>query len=77
MKVGDDYNKPKETADVLTSDGWLKSGDMGRIDNEGYVSIVDRKKDLIIIKGLNVYPQEVELVISEHPLIKEVAVVGR
>ena len=71
------FNKPKETADSLTSDGWLKTGDMGRFDADGYLSIVDRKKDLIIIKGLNVYPGEVESVIAADETVKEVAVVGK
>jgi long-chain acyl-CoA synthetase len=71
------YNKPAETKESLTSDGWLKTGDMGRFDDEGYLSIVDRKKDLIIIKGLNVYPQEVENVIAADASVKEVAVVGK
>lgn len=71
------YNKPQETTDVLTVDGWLITGDMGQFDKEGYLSIVDRKKDLIIVKGLNVYPQEVENVLAQDPSIKEVAVVGK
>lgn len=71
------YNKPEETAEVLTHDGWLVTGDMGKIDEEGYISIVDRKKDLIIVKGLNVYPQEIETVIASFPSVKEVAVVGK
>lgn len=70
------YNKPAETSEVLTPDGWLKTGDMGQFDEEGYLKIVDRKKDLIIIKGLNVYPQEIENVIAQHAAVKEVAVVG-
>lgn len=71
------YRKHKETAEVLLKNGWFKSGDMGRFDDDGYLSIVDRKKDLIIIKGLNVYPQEVENVIIKHPKVKEVAVIGK
>lgn len=71
------YNKPNETKESITQDGWFKTGDMGKFDDEGYLSIVDRKKDLIIVKGLNVYPQEVEAVISQHPSINEVAVVGK
>lgn len=71
------YNKPEETAEVLTKDGWLKTGDLGKLDDEGYLTIVDRKKDLIIVKGLNVYPQEVEAVIAKAPGVKEVAVVGK
>jgi long-chain acyl-CoA synthetase len=71
------YNKPAETKEALTSDGWLMTGDMGRLDEEGYLTIVDRKKDLIIVKGLNVYPQEVENVIAMNPNVREVAVVGK
>jgi long-chain acyl-CoA synthetase len=71
------YRKPKETAEALTKDKWLKTGDLGRLDDEGYLSIVDRKKDLIIVKGLNVYPQEIENVIEAVPNVKEVAVVGK
>ncbi len=71
------YKRPAETKEVLTKDGWLKSGDMGRFDEEGYLTIVDRKKDLIIVKGLNVYPQEIESVIAENPAVREVAVVGK
>lgn len=71
------YKKPVETAEALTKDGWLKTGDLGRFDDEGYLSIVDRKKDLIIVKGLNVYPQEVENAILELPFVKEVAVIGK
>jgi long-chain acyl-CoA synthetase len=71
------YHKPEETAESLTKEGWLITGDMGVLDDEGYLSIVDRKKDLIIVKGLNVYPQEVESVIAMHESVKEVAVVGK
>ncbi len=71
------FQKPEETRDVLTPSRWLKTGDLGRLDEEGYLSIVDRKKDLIIVKGLNVYPQDVEKVISQHPKVSEVAVVGK
>jgi long-chain acyl-CoA synthetase len=71
------YNKPAETKEALTSDGWLRTGDIGKFDDDGYLSIVDRKKDLIIIKGLNVYPQDVENVISMHEAVREVAVVGK
>jgi len=69
------WNRPEETADVLR-DGWLLTGDMAVMDEEGYFAIVDRKKDLIIAGGYNVYPREVEEVLSEHPKILEVAVSG-
>lgn len=68
-------NRPKDTAAVLR-DGWLYSGDMGRRDADGYFYIVDRKKDLIIVGGLNVYPREVEDVLAAHPAVAEAAVIG-
>jgi len=71
------FHKRKETKEVLTKEGWLKSGDLGFLDKEGFLTIVDRKKDLIIVKGLNVYPQEIEKVIGKHPDIVEVAAVGK
>jgi long-chain acyl-CoA synthetase len=69
------WRRPEETADVL-SDGWLRTGDIARMDEDGWFSIVDRKKDVIITGGENIYPREVEEVLFEHPSIKEVAVVG-
>jgi long-chain acyl-CoA synthetase len=69
------WNQPDETAQVLR-DGWLLTGDMAVMDEEGYFSIVDRKKDLIIAGGFNVYPREVEEVLYEHPKVLEVAVAG-
>jgi long-chain acyl-CoA synthetase len=69
------WNRPEETAQVLR-DGWLLTGDMAVMDEEGYFSIVDRKKDLIIAGGYNVYPREVEEVLYEHPQVLEVAVAG-
>lgn len=71
------FNKPSETKAVLGKDGWLRTGDLGALDGDGFLSIVDRKKDLIIVKGLNVYPIEIENVIGTHPAVKEVAVVGK
>ena len=68
-------NRPEATAADL-QDGWLKTGDLGRLDADGYLTIVDRAKDLIIRGGYNVYPREVEEVLYEHPDIIEVAVVG-
>lgn len=70
------YEKPEETAKVLSSDGWLKTGDMGNKDAEGYLYIIDRKKDLIISKGLNIYPKEIEDVLITHRAIQEAAVIG-
>lgn len=69
------FNKDEETASVL-KDGWLYTGDMARIDEDGYIYIVDRKKDLIIIDGMNVYPREVEDIVSKHPMVEECAMVG-
>lgn len=70
------WNQPAETTLVLDSDGWLRSGDMARIDDRGYCYIVDRKKDMILVSGFNVYPNEVEDVLATHPAIEETAVVG-
>lgn len=69
------WHIPEETKNTLR-DGWLHTGDIASIDEEGYVTIIDRKKDLIIASGYNVYPREVEEVIYEHPAVKEAAVVG-
>lgn len=69
------WQRPDENARVL-SDGWLATGDVARMDDEGYFYIVDRKKDMILVSGFNVYPNEVEAVIAEHPGVADVAVVG-
>jgi long-chain acyl-CoA synthetase len=69
------WKRPEATADTL-GDGWLKTGDMARIDEDGYIFIVDRKKELIIRGGYNVYPRELEEVLYEHPAVREAAVVG-
>ncbi len=69
------WQRPEETAEVL-ADGWFRTGDLGLVDAEGYYSIVDRKKDMIIRGGLNVYPREVEEVLYEHPSVAEAAVIG-
>jgi long-chain acyl-CoA synthetase len=68
-------NRPEETAAVLR-DGWFYTGDLGRLDEEGYLTIVDRKKDMLIVGGLNVYPREVEVVLEGHPAVAEAAIVG-
>jgi acyl-CoA synthetase (AMP-forming)/AMP-acid ligase II len=68
--------KPEETAKVLTGDGWFRTGDIGRIDAEGFVYVEDRLKDMIISGGENVYSPEVERVLAEHPGVAEVAVIG-
>ncbi|HEX6549296.1 MAG TPA: long-chain-fatty-acid--CoA ligase FadD [Gammaproteobacteria bacterium] len=70
------WNRPDETAKVLSADGWLRTGDMGRFDARGYVYIVDRKKDMILVSGFNVYPNEVEDVAMMHPGVRECAAIG-
>ncbi|MEX0957152.1 MAG: long-chain-fatty-acid--CoA ligase [Rhizobiaceae bacterium] len=70
------WNRPDETAKVMTKDGFFKSGDMGFMDKNGYVKIVDRKKDMILVSGFNVYPNEIEDVVSKHPGVMEAAVIG-
>ncbi len=70
------WGKPEETADVLSADGWFRTGDMGRVDEDGFFFVVDRVKDLIIRGGFNVYPREVEEVLYEHPDVAEAAVIG-
>jgi long-chain acyl-CoA synthetase len=69
------YDDPEATAAVLT-DGWLRTGDMATTDGDGYLYLVDRSKDLIIVSGFNVYPAEVEEMLAIHPDVTEVAVVG-
>jgi long-chain acyl-CoA synthetase len=70
------YNRPDETARVLDADGWLSTGDIGKMDARGFFYIVDRKKDMILVSGFNVYPNEVEGVVAMHPGVLEVAAVG-
>lgn len=70
------FQLPRQTA-VAIRDGWLFTGDIAKIDEEGYVYIIDRKKDMIIIHGMNVYPREVEEIIKTHPKVEEAAVVGK
>jgi long-chain acyl-CoA synthetase len=69
-------DEPEATARVLTADGWLRTGDIAVADDDGYLYLVDRAKDLIIVSGFNVYPAEVEEVLAEHPAVAEVGVVG-
>src|SRR5438270_2036313 len=69
------WNRRDATEEAIV-DGWFHSGDIGRVDEEGYFSIVDRKKELIIRGGYNVYPREIEEVLYEHPAVQEAAVVG-
>lgn len=70
------WNRPEETAKVMTKDGFFKSGDMGLMDERGYTKIVDRKKDMILVSGFNVYPNELEEVVAHHPGVLEVAAIG-
>jgi long-chain acyl-CoA synthetase len=70
------WNRPDETAKVMTPDGFFKSGDVGIMDERGYIRIVDRKKDMILVSGFNVYPNEIEQVIATHPGVVECAAVG-
>jgi long-chain acyl-CoA synthetase len=70
------WNRPDETALVMTDDGFFKSGDIGIMDDRGYVRIVDRKKDMILVSGFNVYPTEIEQVVNLHPGVLECAAVG-
>ncbi|WP_025032330.1 long-chain fatty acid--CoA ligase [Bradyrhizobium sp. DOA9] len=70
------WNRPEETAKVMTADGYFRTGDIGVMDEKGYTKIVDRKKDMILVSGFNVYPNEVEEVIASHPGVLECAVIG-
>lgn len=70
------WNRPDETAKVMTADGFFKSGDVGIMDERGFTKIVDRKKDMILVSGFNVYPTEIEEVIAGHPGVMECAVIG-
>ena len=70
------WNRPEETAKVMTPDGYFKTGDVGVMDERGYVRIVDRKKDMILVSGFNVYPNEIEDVLAAHPGVLESACVG-
>jgi long-chain acyl-CoA synthetase len=71
------YNLPKETADVLTADGYFKTGDLGKIDSEGFLYITGRKKELIISAGEKIVPREVEEILAKHAKVGDVAVVGK
>lgn len=70
------WNKPRETAEVLTQDGWLKTGDIARMDEHGYCYITDRKKDMILVSGFNVYPKEIEAVVTQLNGVLDAAAVG-
>nr|BFE77147.1 hypothetical protein GCM10020092_104480 [Actinoplanes digitatis] len=70
------WGRPDATAEAIDADGWFRSGDLARIDEDGYFFIVDRKKDMIIRGGYNVYPREIEELLYEHPAVREAAVIG-
>lgn len=70
------FNDPEQTAETLTEDGWLRTGDVGVMDADGYVTITDRKKDMFIVGGFNAYPAEIERLLLAHPEVAQVAVVG-
>jgi long-chain acyl-CoA synthetase len=70
------WNKPEASAEAIDHEGWFRTGDMGKVDEDGYFFIVDRKKDLIIRGGYNVYPREIEEVLYEHQDVREAAVIG-
>jgi long-chain acyl-CoA synthetase len=70
------WNKPEETTKTMTNDGYFKSGDIGVMDEQGFTKIIDRKKDMILVSGFNVYPNELEDVIANHPSVLECAVIG-
>ena len=70
------WNRPEETSKVMTDDGYFRTGDIGHMSEDGYVKIVDRKKDMILVSGFNVYPNEIEDVVSSHPGVFESAAVG-
>lgn len=70
------WNQPENTAEVLDEGGWLRTGDVASMSDDGYITIVDRKKDMIVVSGFNVYPSEIEEVAMAHPKVKDVGVVG-
>jgi long-chain acyl-CoA synthetase len=70
------WHRPDETAKVFTPDGWLRTGDMGLVDERGYFKITDRKKDMIVVSGFKVFPTQIEDVVAMHPGVQEVAAIG-
>jgi acyl-CoA synthetase (AMP-forming)/AMP-acid ligase II len=70
------WQEPGKTAEVIDADGWLHTGDIGTMDAGGYLRITDRKKDMILVGGFNVYPAEVERILGQHPAVGAIAVVG-
>ena len=71
------FNRPAETAAVIDEDGWLRTGDIVRVDGDGFISITGRAKDMMIVGGENVFPREVEAVLEQHPAVAEAAAIGR
>ena len=69
------WNNAEETAKIIER-GWLKTGDVGHMDDKGYITITDRKKDMILVSGFNVYPNEIESIVMMHPGVAECAVIG-
>ena len=70
------WGKPKETSEAVTADGWLRTGDIGQVDDEGYLYLTDRLKDMIISGGENIYPAEVENVLHSYPGVRQAAAIG-
>ena len=70
------WREPEQTAQALDAQGWLRTGDLARVDEQGYIFIVDRKKEMLVSGGFNIYPSEIESVLAQHPAIYEVCVVG-
>jgi long-chain acyl-CoA synthetase len=70
------WNRPEETSKVMTEDGYFRTGDIGLMNDQGYFKIVDRKKDMILVSGFNVYPNEIEDVVASHDKVLECAAVG-
>jgi long-chain acyl-CoA synthetase len=70
------WRRPAETEDVLTADGWLRTGDIGTLDPQGYLKLLDRKKDMVNVSGFKVFPSEVEDIVMQHPDVVEAAVIG-
>ncbi|HKD89545.1 MAG TPA: AMP-binding protein, partial [Streptosporangiaceae bacterium] len=76
MVTGGYWNRPDATAETFRADGWLRTGDVGRADADGYVQVLDRMRDMIIRGGENIYSLEVETILARHPAVAEVAVLG-
>jgi acyl-CoA synthetase (AMP-forming)/AMP-acid ligase II len=70
------WRAPDQSADAFDAAGWLHTGDLARVDHEGYIHIVDRKKEMLVSGGFNVYPTEVEAVLAQHPAVSEACVIG-